>query len=228
MHGTSPVSSPEVPSYILEPFSSGEGISPCVPSSGPSVPPSPGCCSVGWSQHESYFWLSGYLILHNPQRFRPRSFHLVHERHCRDSDFPFPRAPPEIQSWGPGSCHIGRSGSPLQSPGRTFWVQLNFCNNPWENPPTISFPNILSIWVELQIQEVGCWDPPSPSNTFSPASSANLEVCELKILKRAHGGKDLFLSCGRSDKPTFQSQFCLIAQEIEWHSKFFHISSASP
>lgn len=56
--GASSVSSPDVPSNILERFSSvktGEGISLCVPGSGPSVPPAPVCCSVGWSQQESYF-----------------------------------------------------------------------------------------------------------------------------------------------------------------------------
>lgn len=103
------------------------GISPCMPSSGASVPPWLGCYFVGWSQHESYFWLSGYLILHNPERFRPRSFSLVHERHFRDQWFPFPRVPPEKQSWE--SCfHDHGSGPPQQSPARTLWARPYLCN----------------------------------------------------------------------------------------------------
>lgn len=178
-HGASSVSSPDVPSNILERFSrvkTGEGISPCVPSAGPSVPPSPGCCSVGWSQHESYFWLSGYLTLHNPQRFRPRSFGFVCERHFRDNDLPStapllrPRAGRVVPWWWLWVSTAKPRSTVITTPGRILQISAS--------------PVPLAPRVELQTQEAGCWILllwHASSLAFSP----DMEVCELRRLERA-------------------------------------------
>lgn len=165
------------------------GISPCVPSPGPYVSPLLGWCSEGWSQHESYFWLSGYLILHNPQRFRPRSFGLVHERHIRESDSPFPRAPPEL-----GSCEgsASGSGSSLRSPTGTFWAQLNFANNPGEIFPNNWYPSLFGTCVELQ--NSGCRKFEHSLPPYHPVPSLMWGCLSWRHLRSPMSGEDLCLS----------------------------------